>query len=123
MPAYDKPLSSGVNNGGISDLGNGLMLYCGTGAFSTTDETDIIDHPFGKGDIFFAAVVPLPGSSIDAQDQPLGFEVGATANLLARDTTYGTLKSVTSGKAQIRRAASGSSGLAYAVQMIGRARH
>ncbi len=118
----EKPVTSGISWGGYTPIGNGLAIYVGTGLFSTTDETVIINHPFGTGAVFHAEATILAGSSIDAQDGPLGFEVGASANMLKRDTTFGTLGAVTSGKAQIRRQASGSSALAFSVLMIGRSK-
>jgi hypothetical protein len=123
----EKPVTSGVNFGGIVDLGNGLMLYTGNGAFTTTGTTVVINHPFGTGAIFSAQVTPVQvAGSEDQQDQPLYFStatVRTTANVLFYDTTYGYLTSNTTGKATLARLASGSSGLLFSIQMIGRARH
>lgn len=124
MATYDKPVTTGINNGGITDLGNGLMLYVGNGVFTTTGTTAVVYHPFGTGDIFCAIANPLY-VSVDAQEQPVGFQrvTDTTANMLKYDTTYGTLKSNTAGTATVLRAASGESGLAFSIYMIGRSRH
>lgn len=127
MSAFNKTIdpAGGVNNAGITDLGNGLQLYCGTGVFTTTGATVIINHPFGTGvDILSAVVSPMCASgSEDQQDQPLYFTTGTAANTLTRNTTYGTLRAVTPGKATIARLANGSTGMAFSVIMIGLARH
>ena len=123
MPVYEQPVTSGVNQGGVTDLGNGLMLYCGSGAFTTTAATAVINHPFGTGDIF-SAIAQFTETTIDAQDTHIGFKQGTAANELSRDTTYGTYKSVTSGKATVQReGTSGLSGATFSILMIGRARH
>lgn len=123
MSFNEQPVSTGINNGGYTEIGNGLAIYVGTGVFTTTGTTVVINHPFGTGDIMFAGATPLCASgSEDQQDQPLYFTTGTAANTLKRDTTYGTMKAVTAGKATIARLASGSSGLGFSVLMIGRAR-
>jgi hypothetical protein len=99
------------------------MMYVGTGTFTTTSATAVIDHPFGKGDIF-SAIAQFNETTIDAQDTHIGFKAGTAANELSRDTTYGTFKSVTSGKATVHReGTSGLTGAIFSIIMIGRARH
>jgi|SRR5882672_7294874 len=122
-----KPITSGINWAGVTDLGNGLMMYVGIGVFTTTGATAVINHPFGPGNIFGATVAPIQvAGSEDQQDQPLYFSTAAdktTANVFNYDTNLGCLTSNTSGKATIARLASGSSGLQFSVCMIGRAKH
>ncbi len=118
----EKRVTDGINYGGIVDIGNGLMSYVGTGVFTTTGATVVINHPFGTGDIFSVQVTPLV-ASYSANDL-CTFQSGTTANLLKTpDTSTGVIKSVTSGKATIQRNTSGTSGLAFSVHMTGRARH
>lgn len=126
MGAFNQTIdpAGGVNNAGITKIGN-LTVYAGTGVFTTTGTTCVINTPFRTVDRILAAIVsPLCASgSEDQQDQPLYFTTVAvgttTANVLQRDTTQGVLKPNTTGKATIARLASGSSGLGFSVIIIG----
>jgi hypothetical protein len=119
----EKPVTSGINYGGLVDLGQGMALYAGSGAFTTTGATAVINHPFGTGDIF-SAVVQFTETTIDAQDTHISFKQGTAANELSRNTDFGTYKAVTSGKATVQReGTSGLSGATFSIIMIGRARH
>lgn len=118
----EKRVTDGINYGGIVELGNGLMSYSGSGVFTTTGTTVVINHPFGTGDIFSAQVTPLV-ASYSANDL-CTFQSGTSANQLkVPDSTTGVVKAVTTGKATIQRNSSGTSGLAFTVFMVGRARH
>lgn len=118
----EKPVSSGINWGGYTNLGNGLAMYVGTGVFVTTGATVVIYHPFGGGAIF-SAIAQFNETTLDTDDTHIGFKVGTSANELSRDTTYGTLKSVTPGAAIVHRnGTSGLSGAAFSIIMIGRAK-
>ena len=119
----EKPVTSGINYGGMVDLGNGLALYTGTGTFTTTSATATIYHPFGTGAIF-SAIAGFNETTVDADDSHIGFKVGTSSNQLSRDTTYGTMKAVTAGTATVERnGTSGLTGAAFSIIMIGRARH
>lgn len=110
-----RKVTDGINWGGLVDLGNGMSLYAGTGVFGTTDTTVTINHPFKQ--IISVQATPI-AAAYDADDQ-LVFTLGTSANTLKQDATYGILTPVTANKAQVLRNSSGTSALAFAVQMIG----
>lgn len=113
----EKPITSGVNPGGYTDLGNGLALYVGTGAFVTSGTSVTINHPFGTGAIFSAQVTPLFATAAQAANGQL------TISGHTLDATYGTFKSTTSGQLTVKRIGGTDSALAFSVLIIGRARH
>lgn len=114
----EKPITSGINWGGYVNLGNGLALYTGTGAFVTTGTEVTIYHPFGNGAIFSAQVTPLNASAAAAAANGQ-----LTITALTRDATYGTIKSSTAGQLTVERAAGTTSGLEFSVSIVGRARN
>lgn len=118
MGVHERPVTSGPNWGGLTDIGNGLSLYVGGGVFVSTDTTLIVNHPFGTGPVFFA-VASAMSVAHDVQDD-LRIAKGTSANLLSYDTDSGFFKSVTSGKLTILRAASGEDALPFTLLMIGR---
>jgi hypothetical protein len=113
----EKPVTSGINYGGMIELGNGLMAYHGTGAFTTTGTTVTIYHPFGTQALFTAQVTALKSSGAAVANGAL------TISGYSRDTTYGTFKSSTSGQLSVTRAAGTDSALEFSVYIVGRARH
>lgn len=118
----EKRVTDGINYGGIAEIGQGMMQYSGTGVFTTTGATVVINHPFGTGDIFSAQVTPLV-AAYSANDL-CSFQSGTSANQLkVPDTVTGVIKSVTSGKATVQRNSGGTSGMAFSIIMVGRARH
>lgn len=116
--------AGGVNRDGVVTVGH-LRFYFGTGVFTTTGQTCVINTPFGTGDRLLAAMATphCASGSEDQQDQPLYFTTGSSANQLTRNTTTGTLTPVTGGKATVARLASGSSGLGFSVFMVALARN
>lgn len=113
----EKPVSSGINWGGLTDIGNGLSMYVGTGIYVTTGTEVTIYHPFGSGAIFSAQATPLHATAAAAAANGQ-----LTITGLSRDTTYGTLKSTTAGQLVVERAAGTDSALAFSVCIIGRKR-
>src|SRR4051812_37335369 len=96
----NKPVSSGINWGGYTDLGNGLGLYVGVGVFVTTGTSVTIYHPFGTGPIFFAKASPAFATAAAVANGELTISGGTI------DTTnFGTFKSTTAGQATVKRAA------------------
>jgi hypothetical protein len=115
----EKRVTDGINWGGYTDLGNGMGLYAGSGVFTTTGTTVTIYHPFTQ---VFSAQATLLTAAYGVNDQ-LTFTLGTAANTTKQDSTYGILTFVTAGTAQVLRNSSGTSGGAFTILMVGRAKH
>jgi hypothetical protein len=113
-----KPVTSGVNWGGVTDLGNGLMLYVGVGVFVTSGTSVTIYHPFGTGEIYHAEATPIFATAAQAANGQLTISGGTIDT-----STYGSFKATTAGQASVKRIAGTDSALSFSVLMIGRAKH